>query len=228
MKVLSLSLALILTGIVGCGKAPDGALKSMDASRAERSSRRGDAAHGVLTKEEVGAILGQPVTSVEGAATDMAYKTGVIGLETAIGLESQDDATLAITGARKATGMLGGAPEEVPNLGDEAFFGAMSILYVRKGDIMITITPPNLQLVAATAAYGKVTDAKSGPEQAKAMEDLMAIEKTDPTVAGLNKPDAVQGALATIAASSKKQGTAYETQARSMAMALAAKVLTKL
>ena len=124
MKVLSFCLALILTGIVGCGKAPDGALKSMDASRAEHSSHRGDAAHGVLTKEEVGAILGQPVTSVEGAATDMAYKTGGIGLETTIGLESQDDATLAITGARKATGMLGGTPEEVPNLGDEAFFGA--------------------------------------------------------------------------------------------------------
>ena len=130
--------------------------------------------------------------------------------------------------SRKATAMLGGTPEEVPNLGDEAFFGAMSILYVRKGDTMITITPPNLQLVAATAAYGKVADAKSGPEQAKAMEDFMSIEKTDPTAAGLNKPDAMQGALATIAASSKKQGTASETQARSMAMALAAKVLAKL
>jgi hypothetical protein len=228
MKVLPFSLALILTCLGGCGKTPGGAVQSVDATHVERSSRRGDAAHGILTKEEVGAILGQPVTSLEGAATDMSYKTQVIGLETDIGVESEDDATLAINGARKATGMLGGTPEDVPNLGDEAFFGAMSILYVRKGDTMITITPPNLQLVAATAAYGKVTDAQSGPEQAKAMEDFMVIEKTDPTAVGLNKPDAMQGALATIAASSKKQGTAYETRARSMAMALAAKVLTKL
>ena len=197
-------------------------------SHAGHPARPGDAAHAILSKEEVGAILGQPVTSVEGAATDMAYKTAVIGLETVIGLESQDDSALAITGARKATGMLGGTPEDVPNLGDEAFFGAMSILYVRKGDTMITITPPNLQLVAASAAYGKVTDAKTGPEQAKAMQDFILLEKSDPTTAGLKKADAMQGALATVAASSKKQGTVYETQARDMSLALAAKVLTKL
>jgi hypothetical protein len=159
----------------------------------------------------------------------MDYKTDVIGLEATIGIESSNDAVGTINGARKATGMLGGTAEDVPNLGDEAFFGAMSILYVRKGDTVITVTPPNLQLVAATAAYGKVTDAKMGSaEQAKAMQDLTRIEKTDPMMAGLKSGDDVQGALATVAAASKKQGTTYETQAREMGLALAAKVLSKL
>jgi hypothetical protein len=119
--------------------------------------------------------------------------------------------------------------EEAPHLGDEAFFGAMSFLYVRKGDTFITITPPNLQLVAATAAYARMTEAKMGSkEQAKAMQDLTRVEKTDPMMAGLKGGDDMQGALATVAAASKQQSTAYEAQARTMALALAAKVLTQL
>ncbi|HEV7614308.1 MAG TPA: hypothetical protein VGO37_20700 [Steroidobacteraceae bacterium] len=217
---------LMLASLVACGRAPGGALQPASASHpGDQPRARGG--HAVLSKEEVGAILGSPVTSVEGAATDMAYKTSVIGLETSIGIESSEDSSGAINGARKATGMLGGTPEDIPNLGDEAFFGAMSILYVRAGDTLITITPPNLQLVAATAAYGKVTEAKDSDEQSRAMQELLRVEKTDPLNAGLKSGDGMQGALAMVAAASKKQGTPYETQARSMALALAAKVLGK-
>jgi hypothetical protein len=228
MKAPSLPLVLTIACLAACSKAPVGAMQPANASQmSSRSSR--DVARPILTKEEVAAILGSPVTSAEGAAADMGYKTDVIGLEATIGIESSNDAVGTINGARKATGMLGGTAEDVPNLGDEAFFGAMSILYVRKGDTVITITPPNLQLVAATAAYGKVTDTKMGSaEQAKAMQDLTRIEKTDPMMAGLKSGDDVQGALATVAAASKKQGTTYETQAREMGLALAAKVLSKL
>jgi hypothetical protein len=228
MKVLYFSLVPLITCLAACSRAPVGAMQPSNAPQISSQSRGHDAASPILTKEEVAAILGSPVTSVEGAATDLDYKTDVIGLEATIGIESKD-AVGAINGARKATGMLGGTAEDVPNLGDEAFFGAMSFLYVRKGDTFITITPPNLQLVAATAAYGKVTDAKWGSaEQANAMQDLTRIEKTDPLTAGLKSRDDMQGALATVAAASKKQGTAYEAQARDMALALAAKVLSKL
>ncbi|HLZ98472.1 MAG TPA: hypothetical protein VKP66_11105 [Steroidobacteraceae bacterium] len=228
MKWLEFFLVLAIACLAACSKAPLGAVQPADASPTSGRSRVRDTALPILTKEEVAAILGSPVTSVEGAVTDMNYKTGIIGLETTMDVES-NDAVGAISGARKATAMLGGTPEEVPNLGDEAFFGAMSILYVRKGDTFITITPPNLQLVTAASAMGKVTDAKMGSaEQAKAMQDLTSIEKTDPMMAGLKGGDDVQGALATVAAASKKQGTTYEARARAMAMALAAKVLTKL
>lgn len=221
------ALALLATGLMACGKTPHDV--SPAKAQSSRHSSDSELGRAVLSKEEVGAILGSPVTSAEGYPGDMEYKTAVLGLEAVIGLESNDDGIGATSGARKATAMLGGTVEDVPNLGDEAFFGAMSILYVRKGDIVVTITPPNMQLVAASAAYGKVTDAKMGSaEQLKAVQELTRVEKTDPLAAGLKSGDDMQGALATVAAASKKQGTAYEKEARSMALALAAKLLTKL
>ena len=227
MKMLLGSLSLsVLMALNACG-APT--TTGSAGSKTETNAAARDERAPVLTKEEVGAVLGSAVISVDGRPADMNYRTAVIGLETTIGIETERDPAMAIDGARKATSMLGGASEDVPHLGDEAFFGAMSILYVRKGDIIITITPPNLQLVAASGAYGKVTDAKLGSEeQAKAMQDLMRVEKTDPLIAGLKGGDDMQGALKVVAAASKKQGTTYETQARAMGLELAAKVLAKL
>ena len=226
MKAPGFPLVLTIACLAACGKAPVGAMQPANASQmSSRSSR--DVARPILTKEEVAAILGSPVTSAEGAATDMDYKKEAVGrLDPIFKTLAPGRGDIARTPGREK---MGGTAEDVPNLGDEAFFGAMSILYVRKGDTVITVTPPNLQLVAATAAYGKVTDAKMGSaEQAKAMQDLTRIEKTDPMMAGLKSGDDVQGALATVAAASKKQGTTYETQAREIGLALAAKVLSKL
>src|SRR5260370_5032946 len=228
MKVLLFPLSLVMSWLAEGGKAPTATERSKKSSQHSASSRQ-DRGRGVLTREEVAAILGSPVTSAEGAATDMEYKTDTLSLETTVGIEAQNDSQQAMAGARKATTMLGGAPEDVPNLGDESFFGAMSVLYVRKGDNIITITPPNFQQIAAMAAYGKVTDAKMGSaEQAKAMQEFMQTEKADPVQAGLKGGDAVQGALATVAAASKKQGNAQEAHGRAVALALAAKVLSKL
>ena len=229
MKVLCVPLALLLVGPVACGNGPGGATQRPNGTHAGNQSHVRGAAVVMLSKEEVGAILGTRVTSVEGTATDMDYKTEVLALETTIGIESENDSVEAMAGARKATALLGGTAEDVPKLGDDAFFGAMSLLYVRKGDIVVTITPPNLQQVAAMGAYGQMTKSKLGSDdQLKALEELGRIEKTDPMAAGLKSGDAMQGALATVAAASKKQGTPYETQARAMAVALAAKVLSKL
>ena len=183
----------------------------------------------MLTRDEVSAILGVPVTSMEGAATDTQYKTDTLSLETAVGIETQEDSDQAMAGARKATAMLGGTPEEVPNLGDEAFFGAMSVLYVRKGDKIITITPPNYQQIAAMSAYSKVASAPLGSEQQrKALDDFQRVEKNDPLKVGLSSPDAAQGALAVIGAVSRKQSTPDEERGRAVAVALAAKVVSKL
>jgi hypothetical protein len=189
-------------------------------------------ADSVLTKEEVAAVLGQPVTTIDGKGTNLTYKTDVMGLEAMVELEQKrtvNGAVQAMAGARTATKFLGGVPEDVPGLGDEALFGAMSTLYVRKGSNVITIQPPNLQQVAGFEAYGKVRDAKLGSdEQVKAMEALAQTQKGDPSTAGLQAGDAAQGALAVIQQSSKKQGTQYETDARAMAQALAKKLLQKL
>jgi hypothetical protein len=237
MKAVSLSLVLALSsGLVlgGCSKAasaaaePPGGDSSADARRPALKGK----ADLVLTKEEVAAVLGHPVTTIEGEGTNLTYKTDVLGLEAHVELEqnhSVEGAVQAFAGARTATKFLGGVPEAVPGLGDEALFGAMSVLYVRKGSNVITIQPPNLQQVAGFEAYGKVTEAKFGSaEQAKAMQEFAQGQKGDPLTAGLQAGDAAQGALAVIQQSSKKQGTQYETDARAMAQALARKLLEKL
>jgi len=229
--VLALSSGLFLGG---CSKAASPA-----ADLAAGGSRAGaarpvskGAADAVLTKEEVAAVIGQPVTAIEGTGTNLTYKTDVMGLETMIELEphrSVEGAVQAIAGARTATKFLGGVPEAVPGLGDEALFGAMSVLYVRKGANVITIQPPNLQQVAEFQAYGKVTAAPVGSDaQAKAMAALVESQRGDPAAAGLQAGDATQGALAVITQSSKKQGTRYERDARAMAQGLARKLLEKL
>lgn len=184
-------------------------------------------ATGVLTKEEVGAILGTPVTSVEGKDKNLTYKTGSIYLEASIEVDDHD-AIGAMVGARKATTMLGGTPEAVPNLGDEAFFGAMSTLYVRKGDSQAIIQAPNYQQEAQSKAMEKVQGAKGPDETKKAMDELQALTKTDPGQAGLQGGNATQGAMAVVNTASKKQGTEGEAKTRAMAVALATKLMEKL
>ena len=228
MKHLAFSLGVVAICLSACGKTPISTGRTTSAAQQD-SSNHGNRSRGVLTREEVTAILGAPVTSVEGAATDTQYKTDTLGLETSVGIEVQEDSDQAMAGARKATAMLGATPEEVPNLGDEAFFGAMSALYVRKGDNIITISPPNFQQIAAMAAYSKVAAAPLGSEEQKnALHDFERVEKNDPLKAGLSGGDATQGALATVAAVSRKQGTPDEERGRAVAVALASKVVSKL
>ncbi len=228
MKLLACSLGVTAMCLMACGKAPAPTGQSTKMTQ-QVSPGRADRGRGVLTREEVTAILGAQVTSMEGAATDMQYKTDTLSLETTVGIESQEDSDQAMAGARKATAMLGGTPEEVRNLGDEAFFGAMSILYVRKGDSLITITPPNFQQIAAMAAYNKVAAAPLGSaDQLKALHELDRVEKNDPLKPGAFISDATQGTLTTIAAVSRKQGTPDEERGRAVAVALASKVVSKL
>ena len=238
MKALSVSLTLALCPglfLAGCNKAPSGTAERfagrLGASCGSGRARRGRGS-ALLTKEEVGAVLGQPVTSIEGQGTDLTYKTDVLQLEASIEVEQQDDVASAVQsmeGARKATGFLGGKAEDVPGLGDEAIFGAMSTLYFRKGSTFMHIQPPNLQMIAGLKAGERLRAAPMGSdEQVKALEALKETQKTDPMNAGLQGGDAMQGALAVVKASSQKQGTQYETDSRAMAVALATKVLEKL
>jgi len=215
-----LALALCTAGyLAGCNASAGAPEPGAPAGRGAGS--------GILTKEEVGAILGQPVTAVEGKNKHLKYKTDSMFIETTIEVDERD-AVGAMQGARKATGMLGGAPEAVPGLGDEAFFGAMSTLYVRKGDSMALIQAPNYAQQAQADAMVRVQTAKTPEDQAKAMEELQKLSKTDPMMAGLQGGDATKGAMAVVNAASRKQGTGYEAKGRAMAVALAKKLLERL
>jgi hypothetical protein len=167
MKVASSVLALCAgLAFAGCGKS----------DRADRAAGNGGGTP-ILTKEQVGAILGQPVTSVEGTRRNLKYKTAVMLLETTIELEDRGDVSDAVpsmNGARTGTGFLGGQPDPVPGLGDEALFGVMSALYLRKGSAFIHIQPPNLQMIAASKAAEGVRVAKLGSaEQVRALEVIL-------------------------------------------------------
>ena len=232
---LGLSLGLC-TGLFfnGCKASPDAAEASAPA--ANRAASEGPArdssasptsdASGVLTKEEVSAILGQPVTAVEGKKKHLKYKTDSIYVETTIEVE-QHNAVGAMAGARKATTSLGGSPEAVPGLGDEAFFGAMSTLYVRKGDSIALIQAPNYAQQAQAQAMERFQNA-SAEDKPKAMEELQAIMKGAPVMAGLQGADDTKGAMAVVNAASKKQGTPAEAKTRAVALALAKKLMEKL
>ena len=225
----------LLLVAASCGKAPGGSTAASPARAAaveRRSSGRIDAP-ALLTKEEVTAIIGVPVTSLETtSAANATYKTANPVMEASLEAERKDgtdDALQTMAGARTATNLLGGKPELVAGLGDDAFFGAMSILYVRAGDIVLNITPPNLKQVAQMEAYNHMTAAPmGGDEQKKALENMSALAKDDPLLAGNSERDPMKGAIDAIHASSKPQGTEYERKAREMARAMALKALQKL
>lgn len=229
------SACLLLSG-PGCGRAASGKVAASDSHAADgrthkTSSGRIDAA-ALVTKEEASAIFGVPVTTIDPSGqSSVTYKTADPMFQATLEAErsrGNDGALLAMDGARKATKLLGGAPQPAAGLGDDAFYGAMSVLYVRSGDVVLTIQPPNLLQVAQGQAYQKVVSAGDADATRKAMEELAATTKNDPLQAGNAERDPMKAATDTIAASNKPQGTEYESKARTMAADLARKALPRL
>ena len=204
------------------------------ASGHRSSGSSGDVRSALLSKEEVGAIIGVPVTSIEMTGkSDATYKTATQGLDASIEVElkhDETDAIQAIAGARQVTqGAFGGKAETIAGLGDDAIYGAFNVLYVRKHDVFLTIMPPNLQQAAQMKQYTNVTSQPIGSEgQKQAMETFQQTMKGDPASASLAKPDAMSGAVDLIHHAASEQGTEYETKARAMARQMAEKVLAKI
>lgn len=232
-KACALACALSLCPVPffeGCKKDPPGAPQAAASGRSPpQRSRAKDASTPSLTKEEVGAIIGEPVTEIDGKEGDLNYKTADMFMEARIDLEQGDDADSAIQsmeGAHTATKFLGGTDEAVPGLGDEAFFGGL-FLHVRKGSNYFTVMAPNLQQQAESKALKKFQNSTTENKESS-MQEFIKVSKGDPMQAGLQGGDPMQAALAAIKASSKKQGTEYEAKSRAMAVALAKKLVEKL
>jgi hypothetical protein len=81
--MLALSSGLVLGG---CNKAapPASDLPSGGSSAGAARPAVTGAADPVLTREEVAAVLGQPVTTIDGKGMNLTYKTDVLGLEAAV------------------------------------------------------------------------------------------------------------------------------------------------
>jgi len=103
MKLLACSLGAVAMCLSACGKTPTPTGQSTKTAQQDShgSQNRG---RGVLTREEVTAILGAPVTSMEGAATDMEYKTDTLSLQTSVGIEVQEDSDQAMAGVQAVGG----------------------------------------------------------------------------------------------------------------------------
>jgi hypothetical protein len=210
---------------------PDSAAGTPSGARSA-SSRSGDASL-LLSKEEVGAIIGVPVTSIEiQGKADAHYKTDITGMEASIEVErtNEADAIQSMEAARRVTqSVFGGKGAPVTALGDDAVYGAFNVLYVRKNDLFLTIMPPNLQQAAQMKQYNDMTSQPMGSDaQAKSLQKLTEMQKGDPVAGSLAKPDAMSGAVDLIQHAATERGNEYETKARGMARQMAEKVLAKL
>jgi len=188
----------------------------------------------VLTKEEVSEIIGKPVTEIEMSGKgDATYKTASANYEAGIEVERGNDGTDAketFEAARMVTRkMFGGKAESVPGIGDDAVYGAFNVLYVLRNDVVLTITPPNVQQQAQAEILSNVYAQPLGSDAQKAaMEKLSQSMKDDPATRSLSKPDAMSGAVDLIGHAASATGNEYETKSRLMARRLAEKVLSKM
>ena len=210
---------------------PDSEASTGSNRHSSSSSNVGDA---LLSKEEVGAIVGTPVTSIEmSGKTDANYKFANVMMEASIEIERKNDQADAIQdmeAARLVTRRaFGGKAETVAGVGDDALYGALNVLHVRRNDIILTISPPNLQYAAKMDQYNNLKAQPMGSEgQSKALAKFTEPMKGDPGMAALAKPDAMSGAVEMITHSATEVGGEYETKARLMARQMAEKVLAKL
>jgi hypothetical protein len=188
----------------------------------------------LLSEAEVGAIIGVPVTSIEmSGKSDATYKTATLGLEAGIEIEREDgeaDAIRSFEGARQVTQRaFGGKAETISGLGDDAVYGAFNVLYVRKGEVFLTIMPPNLQQAAQLEQYSNMVSQPPGSEgQLKALKRLQETAKGDPLQDSIAKPDAVSGAADLIHHAAAERRNDYEKKARLMARQMAEEVLAKI
>ncbi len=119
----------------------------------------------LVTTEEVGQIIGEPVTGTEKGDDSCTYQTADAGASSVTIELNQSEAAGEMQVAKQAAGMLkdiGGAVAEqggagadvnaalsesgdVPKIGDEAFFGPNQQLSVRKGSSYIAVSPPMMR-----------------------------------------------------------------------------------
>jgi len=196
------------------------------------SSRHGEGIT-LLTKEEVGEIIGEPVTSIESNSPSHAtYKTANLYIDAGIEIERKDDEADAIremAAERTVTKTFGGTGNAVPGLGDDAIYGAYNSLVVRKHDVVLTITPPKLAMAAQAAQTTKMmSEAPGSDAQVKDIEKLSGMMKGSQVTNSLAKPDAVSGAVDLIKHAATEPENEYDTKARLMARQLAEKALAKI
>jgi hypothetical protein len=104
----------------------------------------------LITKEEMGALLGKDIANVVDRPGQCEYVPS--GSNSGVKIALQGNGKLAmralVAGAKmagQAAGMAGNAMDQIPGMGDEAYY-LFGVLYFRKGDVMVTIEGQDLML----------------------------------------------------------------------------------
>ena len=155
---------LLAVALAGCGSDPAGENSAGAGSGAPAAQAASDPCS-LVTAEEMGQIIGEPVTGTEKGEGSCTYQTADAQASSVTIALNQDDAAGEMQNARQAAGILkdiggavadqGGAGADVnavisesgdsPKVGDEAFFGPNQQLSVRKGTSYIAISPPMMR-----------------------------------------------------------------------------------
>jgi hypothetical protein len=91
-----------------------------------------------VTDAEVGESIGKTVSRHEENSGQCAYYTDdpVVFVTLEVDTENAESSWQGVTGG---TSLVGGETNKVEGLGEEAFFGARDILYVKDGDIFMSL-----------------------------------------------------------------------------------------
>lgn len=139
IKLTIVALCFVPLATIGCSSsAPhrEATLGQSSPQASVPSSKRDPCA--LITKEEIEAALGAPISEVTSDGNDCTYHPAEGSLKGAMVSAEWEEAEAAMTGARAGVKMVG-LGEAVSGIGDEAVFMPPGVLYVRKGDVFITI-----------------------------------------------------------------------------------------
>lgn len=139
IKLTLIAVCFVPLATIGCGSnAPHGeATVGQSSSQASAVSSKRDPC-ALITKEEIEAALGAPISDVTSDGSDCTYHPAEGSLKGAMVTAEWEEAAAAMTGAKAGIKMVG-LGEAVSGIGDEAVFMPPGVLYARKGDVLITI-----------------------------------------------------------------------------------------
>jgi hypothetical protein len=139
IKLTLIAVCFVPLATIGCGSnAPHGeATVGQSSSQASAVSSKRDPC-ALITKEEIEAALGAPISDVTSDGSDCTYHPAEGSLKGAMVTAEWEEAAAAMTGAKAGIKMVG-LGEAVSGIGDEAVFMPPGVLYARKGDVFITI-----------------------------------------------------------------------------------------
>ena len=164
MRIIGLSVAALALSACGSG---DGGGNAADAARNEAIAEAGKPIDpcSLVTKEEVGAAIGDTITATKAAEATCTYETADAQAASVVVEVDQKDAANHMQVERdtaKALGRMGGAvagegaagadvnamlsdSSEAPGIGDEALFDVNARLSVRKGNVYVAVEPPMMR-----------------------------------------------------------------------------------